>query len=525
MTTAQVDTPASPGMVKPVDQTARLRRIRDRAGAWLGAGFAALDRLLARRMVWLVAVVLVMALQIVLTLDHRPWLDEWQALQLSVQSPHLSDLMFNVRYEGHPPLWYLILRGLAGWFADPATALPVAALLIAIPVQLTVLLAAPFSRAERLMIALSQFVLIEYLTISRSMTLGFALMLAIGALWKRTRVVWLLLAVLPQCDFLFGVISLLFLALLWRERRVDWPFAVVWLISGLFAAWSIRPMPDLVPSLVPMGFVHDITLWMANFSTLGLPLQWNEGQPVWNWPPPPGLGGPALVGFLAVAWVELRRRPAYLTVFAVFVATTLVFSMSVYQLSIRHLMLAAALLIVLVWRLADQGVARSVWWRTWLMIAAVCGLMTAGINLARPFDTAPEAAALINRLGLHDRTWVPFPHSAGQSVAAINAMQFERLAEHCSEDLVRWNAFDDHRIRDIASLKQRLARKVAQDGRFYLLTWLPIPDQAPLMRRVGTVAHGYDGQDFYLYIVGEGHADARPHGRPCITPLAPLRQR
>jgi len=507
------------------DPNARLRRLRDAIAARLTALFAGAEAVLAHGPVWIAAVIALLALQVALIATHRPWLDEWQQMQVALQSPDWPTLLVNLRYEGHPPLWYALLRAVTPLFADPMRALPVITLVIAVPVQLTILLAAPLDRGERLMIAASQFVLFEYLTLCRSLTLGFALMILIVALWRHTRLVWLMIALLPQCDFLFGVISLLFGAQLLRERRIDWPMAALWLLSSLIAAWSIRPMPDTVPSLVPRGLGHDFAFWMAHMSALGLPLQWSEGEPLWNYPPPAALGGLGLAGFVAVVWCELRARRAWLYAFAGFVALTLVFSLLVYQLSIRHLMLAAALLIVMVWRMAaDSGHARSVWWRTWLLVAMGCGLFTAAINLLHPFDTAPEAAALIRKMGLTDRTWVPFPHSAGQSVAAINTMQFERLAQHCSEDMIRWNAPDDHRIEGIDGLYQRLDRKVAQDGAFYLLTWLPLPDHRPLLRRIAHVGHGYDGQDFYFYAVGEGHAPAHPHGQRCAAPLIPLRR-
>ena len=517
MTTVQHDSHAGP---QGFD---RLIRWRDSVAARLNRLFAWFDAVLARDRAWISAVIFVFVLQVVLTTQHRPWLDEWQALQLAVQSPRLSDLMFNLRYEGHPPLWYLLLRGMAALLSDPVRALPVVALIIAIPVQLTILLAAPFSRAERVMIALSEFVLFDFLTISRSLTLGIALMIAIAALWKRRRLVWLLIAILPLCDFLFGVVSLLFIALRWRERSVYWPFAALWVVSGLYAAWLIRPMPDMVAALPPKGMVHDLPLWLANMATLGLPLQWGMLHPQWNAPPPPGLGGPALMGFFVVAWIELRKRRDFAVAFGAFVVLLLVVSLAIYQLSIRHLMIAAMLLIVLVWRMADDEVTRSVWWRAWLLVIALCGLFTAAVNLIEPFDTAPEAVAVINRMGLRDKTWVPFPHAAGQGLAALNGMMFERLNKHCSEDYVRWNDPDEHSIHSDAKLVSLLSRKVAQDGQFYLITRFNIADRLPLLRRIAAVRPGYDMESYYIYIVGKGRPEAIPHHQPCNGPHTPLR--
>ena len=487
--------------------------------------FVRFDAILAGERAWIGAIMFVLVLQLALTTRHRPWLDEWQALQLAVQSPRLSVLLFNLRYEGHPPLWYLILRGLAVLFSDPARALPAAALLVAIPVQLTILLAAPFGRAERVMLALSEFVLFEYLTLSRSLTLGIGLMVAIAALWKRPRVVWLLIALLPQCDFLFGLVSVVFVGLRWREWRIVWPFAALWVVSGLGAAWLIRPAPDIVTALVPNALVPDFSAWIARMGTLGLPLQWRGFVPQWNMPPPMPLRGLALFGFFAVAYVELRKRPVYGWAFVLFVVAVLGFDLTVYQLSIRHLTIIAMFLIFLVWRMADDGIAQSIWWRAWLLVICICGLLTATIALSLPFDTDTEAAALINRLGLRDRTWVSFPNSAGQGVAAIDGIMFERLSEHCSEDFIRWNASDEHSIPDAGALNERLQQKVAQDGRFYLISSNLMADRPPLIHRIGHVdRRSYDGQTYDLYVVGQDHPLARPHNQPCAEPHLPLRQ-
>ena len=508
----------------PPEQTERLRRWRDGAARRIAAAIAPIDRLLARDAAFAVAVIAVIALQIALAVTHRPWLDEWQALQIAVQSPTLGDLAQNLRYEGHPPLWYWILRTVAAPLHDPLWALPVTVLLVGIPAQLTILFAAPFSRSERVLISLSEFVLFEFLTLSRSLSLGFALMIAVAALWRTRRLVWIPIALLPLCDFLFGVSSVIFAVLRWRERRLAWDMVPLWLASGLFAAWSIRPMPDIHSALLPNAFWLDLTAWMAGSSTLGLPLQWHLLHPRWNSPPPLGLSGPALLCFVSLVVVELRRRRDFLIAQLAFLALTLVFSVAVYQLSIRHLMNGATLLIVLVWINAAQGAPdRSVWWRGWLLVAALCGLFNAALAFAKPFDTTFEAVAMIRNLGLANKEWVAFPHSAGQGLAAVNAMQIERLAENCTEDFVRWNSPDEHQVKSIDDLSLRLHRKADADGRFYLITWYHLPENPPFLRRVGVVRAGYDGLDFVMYAVGTGAREGTVHAPPCAGPHPALR--
>lgn len=101
------------------------------------------ENLLDRRIAWATLCLVVLALQAALIIDHQPWPDEYQALLIAVQAPDISTLLDWLRYEGHPPLWYLLLRGLAH-VAEPLDTLWIAALLIAIPAQCLSFLPAHF---------------------------------------------------------------------------------------------------------------------------------------------------------------------------------------------------------------------------------------------------------------------------------------------------------------------------------------------------------------------------------------------
>ena len=82
---------------------------------------------------WIACALAVLILQTALVLTHQPWLDEWQALQISLQSPTITALLENLRYEGHPPLWYLILRA-AGGVISPYWVLTVVQLPVALAI-------------------------------------------------------------------------------------------------------------------------------------------------------------------------------------------------------------------------------------------------------------------------------------------------------------------------------------------------------------------------------------------------------
>jgi len=479
----------------------------------------AADGVFATDTVWYCAIGLLAAVQFTLIFAHKPWLDEWQALQIAVQSPTIDDLMLNLRYEGHPPPWYFALRWLSALTGKPLLALPLAAAVLACAAQGAVLLASPFRRLDRLMIATSQFMLFEFLTISRSLTLGVTCAILAVTLWRRGAWSWLFIALLPLCDFLFGVISVGLAFLRWREGKAP-PLGIgLWLVAGVTSAWSVRPPADIIPAFAPKSLLVGIPQWMANFSTLGLPLQWKDFAPVWNNPPPLPLTGFALCAFLMLCVVETRARRIDALMLWSFIALTLGFSLFVYPLAIRHLMLAALVLILLVWKRLDEGGRQAgTAFRAWLLIAAVCGLSTALLSAVMPFNTADRAAAEIRRLGLADKNWVSFPDSSGQGIAARNGMLFERAGDHCAQDFIRWNHTSTKWVWTGKNLYVDFARKARRDGQFYVLSDFALENRGGLVRLIETVPAGYDGQAFALYGVGAGRPDSSANRPRCNGP-------
>ena len=516
-------------MPSSVTQTGDLARRFQWLAGRLVPLFDRLDRVFARDGVWWPCVSGLIVLQLALIARHSPWLDEWQALQIAVQSPTVSDLLANLRYEGHPPLWYAILRGLAAVLGNPMLALPVAAAMLAAIVQPAILFASPFRRLDRLMIAASEFVLFEFLTLSRSMTLGVACVVLAVALWRRGQWSWLFIAILPLCDFLFGVLSLALAFLRWRERKAPWPMIGLWGAMGAVSAWTVRPAADIVPALPLKGIVIDMSMWIMGIGTVGLPLQmrdpmmYSEWGLSWNQPPPLVIGALAAIAFLALCTNEVWKRRDEAIVLGGFLLLTLMFSLAVYPLAIRHLMLAALLLIALTWRrLGNAGSGPSVWMRTWLLLAACCGLLVGAINLVVPFDTAPAAARKIRELGLVERNWYAFPESSGQGIAAINTMTFERSSSRCTLDFVRCNHATAKNIKRPEDLFADLRGKIDRDGKFYLLSDFWFEDRPPFLRRIAAIPRGYDGQAFNIYVIGEDHPDSRARLSRCNGPVRAL---
>lgn len=488
--------------------------------------FHRLDRAFENRAVWLASALAVLALQFALIFTHRPWLDEWQALQIAVQSPTWSDLLNNLRYEGHPPLWYAILRWTAAFtshtFGSAALALPLVAAVLAGLTQATILFAAPFRRVDRLMIAGSEFVLLEFFTVSRSLTLGVACAVFVIVLWRHRLLSSLLNALLPLCDFLFGVMSIGFLWLRWRERSLSIAGTLLWLATALFSAWTVRPAIDMVPANPPLGPLLGLAHWLANIGTLGAPMQWFGWSPMWNHATIAVIAAIGLMAFLVLLWSEARTDPDTGRVVGGLMLATMAMSILVYPLALRHLMLIALMLILVVWRQCEAGRRPSVstGFRTWLLSAAVCGLITAAINFAIPFDTAHLAAAQIRKQGLQDRPWVAFPASAAQGVPALTGILFERPESGCKQDFVRWNF--DNPLRSWGQLQAWLHIKAQRDGRFYLLTEVPLKSDGKFVRSLAEIPVGYNGQEYHLFVVGEDLPQRTPALPACNGPARPF---
>jgi hypothetical protein len=150
--------------------------------------------LLAIWFVWTVAM-------IVLITAHEPWRDELQAWAIARSSGNPIELIANLRYEGHPPLWYLILwpvakvvPGLAG--------LKVATVVLGSAATWVVLRFMPVSIWIRVAILFGYFPLYEYGAISRSYTATWLCLVL--ALWlaHRSRVApWMIAIALGALAF------------------------------------------------------------------------------------------------------------------------------------------------------------------------------------------------------------------------------------------------------------------------------------------------------------------------------------
>ena len=119
------------------------------------------------------------AAHLVMAIFHEPWYDEAVAWQIA-RCASLKDILFEIpHYEGHPPLWHLILLPFAKLGAPYELSLTLVSLIFAGAAVGLIIWKSPFPRIVRLLLPFTYFFFYQYGVISRPycvMMLAFMLL-------------------------------------------------------------------------------------------------------------------------------------------------------------------------------------------------------------------------------------------------------------------------------------------------------------------------------------------------------------
>ncbi len=171
------------------------------------------------------AMLLYVAFVTVTIFGHEIWFDEMQHWLIAKDSHSLSDLFHNLRYDGHPPLWHLLLYPLSRLTHNPQ-AMQVLHLLIATGMAYVFLRFAPLKRTHKLLFIFGYFPVYEYAVISRNYGMGILLIFCFCAtlgLGQRRRYLLLsaILALLCQTNAYGCIIAVCLTCMLLYELVVD----------------------------------------------------------------------------------------------------------------------------------------------------------------------------------------------------------------------------------------------------------------------------------------------------------------
>jgi hypothetical protein len=212
---------------------------------------------------------------------HELWRDEMHSNMIAQASQSFSELLKNKDYEGHPPLWYVLLYHLKAISTDWRAMLWLNFGFATASVAL-ILFASPFKTSEKLMMVLGYFFLYEYGTLARNYAIELFFLFSICAVFqyrhtlKGQILLGFLIGTLMQTNvfgFLIGFILGAFLAweillpqLLNKQYK---PFFSVLFAAGvpIFVGITLATLSILPPE--DGGIHRDHTSLMNVFRALG----------------------------------------------------------------------------------------------------------------------------------------------------------------------------------------------------------------------------------------------------------------
>jgi hypothetical protein len=442
---------------------------------------------------------------------HIFWRDEVQAWQLAVYTDSISSLIHSLRYEGHPALWYLFLRGFGVFFDSPKGMLEAHWLLASLNAFLIIWFC-PIPPWQRIACCFGYFMLFEYGVICRNYAMGTLLafvFVIVHSRYKRAVIgPALLLALLVHTSLLGAFLAVSLLAYLiadfWdegRASRVRLLTAIVVVGASVAAmTWYVKPPADSLWAKKYHKYRQQLTAKevAANsliFLRVIAPIPQPETLHFWNtnWTDSiapdyirKAIQYPAAAICLALAALSIIHRRTLIVLFSAGTLLLAGFTIIHGQTALRHQGQWFILLLLCYWidRTHDNVGARDVgrWqqriWRWFPAILFAIQPVAVIIPIARssnaPFSATPALVKQVLEAGLDSSVWSAYPEFLVSPVSAasgrvVYSPQQDRFERHSV-----WNDFVGPHTRGGMDatpemVASRLAAQVANSGESLVL--------------------------------------------------------
>ena len=117
---------------------------------------------------------------------HVMWRDEARALSIAIQGEDWIAMLRGLHGDGHPALWYLLLRAVHGITGRPV-ALPLLALAVAAAAAWLIVWRSPFPRPLIGLILASHFFIYDFSVMARNYGIGMLILFALAIAYPRCR--------------------------------------------------------------------------------------------------------------------------------------------------------------------------------------------------------------------------------------------------------------------------------------------------------------------------------------------------
>lgn len=294
---------------------------------------------------------------------HAMWRDEVRALTIALNGDDLVAMLKGLHGEGHPALWYLLLRGAHAVF-DRVEVLSAVAFVVGLVTVALLIFRSPFPRPLVLLMITSHALLFEYVVMARNYGISALFLFAIAACYPARRdrgvVLGVLLFLLANTNVVGAIMAgafLLFwlLDLLETRGTRDWRwsgwrwspqltnFAINALIATIGVVICAATMLPTYNDAAARDWSHDSPLTAAILSVVN-PGATSLGALFANLLP--GIVGSVLL--FAATLGLLPRRPAFLAAIAALLLTSLFFAVAANG-AYRHAAVWLCFLISLYW--------------------------------------------------------------------------------------------------------------------------------------------------------------------------------
>ena len=417
---------------------------------------------------------------------HELFLDEAHHFLVSRDSATISELYYNLRFDGHPRLWGALLFFITHYISTDPTAMQVLQWVFAMAVAYVLLRFAPFPLWMKVLMLAGYYFLFEYDVLSRNYAIGIW-MLFLCTHWLRDadRNAWrigVLILLMCSAHVFFAIASIgIFVYLVegWRQGKLR-----VRRLAVLTVAFALGLATSVIQARTPSVDNVNMTAVQPTEWLSGKNLSFAAGALVQGWLPVPQVNGgrfwntgwlnaghlgPVMsgvlfVGLLLFPAVLLRRNRAALWSFAVEVGLLLLFFDVTHMTANRYFGMVYIFFIAAAWlTVAESGTSPAPtgagsllspemvpggrlvqrgWWLGWLCILVVqvlVGVYAFSQDIARPFSQSRNAAEYLRKLRSGGCRIVLDGYTAGPQLCAYLQCRLYCLTTRTESSFCVWS--------------------------------------------------------------------------------------
>ena len=387
-------------------------------------------------------------------INHELWFDEIQAWGRIIEAKSLFDLLAHLPYEGHPPLYYLLLYPLK-WISTSVNLLKIFHALQIVLCLWLIHYKSKLNLEAKILILGNYYLLFEYGIFTRPYLLGFCLLFLLVYAHtqglKRLKV--LVLCLLPMLHAFLFVISACYLLLLFIKKEKLKTFILPSIIHLLIFFYMLPPNDLKIYGITHSSFGLKRFIWIFNNIARSFFPMFEFKLDFWN---THILDNSTLIltllSFMTlfIIYFTLKKKKILFLWFGLSLGSLFLFSYLKIQGSYRHYGIAFIFFLAIICSIYDELNERQKNTFSFILIVqSFFGLYAFSMDVMYPFSSAKESAAFLKTSNLINNDTLligdtamatpPLSHFLNQRVLQLRTMEksyfldYQKKMEDCLE--------------------------------------------------------------------------------------------